>query len=172
MARLDRLLNKAKTHFDQGEHTLQAVAGAYEGKLMGKDAVRSGIFIATDQRLLFYAKKFTGYFSESFPYPNISSIEMGKNLLGHYITFFASGNHVTMKWIAEGDVRAFVDAVKTRMANAEPMPCPTPVLSPASRPEQPTDLIDQLERLGQLHAAGTLTDEEFSAKKADILKRL
>ena len=172
MAKLDRLLSKAKTHFDQGERVLQAVAGSYEGKLMGKDAVRSGIFIATDQRLLFYAKKFTGYFSESFPYPNISSIEMGKNLLGHYITFFASGNHVTMKWIAEGDVRAFADEVKARMANAKSAPDSAPVSNPASPPEQTTDLINQLERLGQLHAAGTLTDEEFSAKKADILERL
>ena len=32
--------------------------------------------------------------------------------------------------------------------------------------------MDQLERLGKLHAAGSLSDEEFAAKKAEILERL
>ena len=29
--------------------------------------------------------------------------------------------------------------------------------------------MDELERLGELHANGTLTDEEFAAAKANIL---
>ena len=131
---------------------------------MGRDSVRNGIFIATDQRLLFYAKKLTGYDFESFPYANISSMEMGKNLMGHYISFFSSGNSCKMKWISAGDVRAFVDTVKTQTAAVKSS------AAPAS--EQPPDPVDQLERLGKLHAAGVLTDEEFSAKKAEILARL
>ena len=35
--------------------------------------------------------------------------------------------------------------------------------------EQPPDDMDQLERLAQLHAQGILSDEEFAAKKAQIL---
>lgn len=31
------------------------------------------------------------------------------------------------------------------------------------------DQMEQLEKLGQLHESGVLTDEEFSAKKAQIL---
>ena len=131
---------------------------------MGRDSVRNGIFIATDQRLLFYAKKLTGYDFESFPYENISSMEMGKNLMGHYISFFASGNSCKMKWIKAGDVRAFVDTVKTQTAATKSSAAPSS--------EQPTDPVDQLERLGKLHAAGVLTAEEFSAKKAEILARL
>ena len=83
--------------------------------------------------------------------------------MGHYISFFVSGNSCKMKWI-EGDVRAFVDTVKTQMAATKS--------SAASSSEQPTDPVDQLERLGKLHAAGVLTDEEFSAKKSEILARL
>ena len=130
---------------------------------MGADSVRKGIFIATNQRLLFYAKKLLGYDFEALPYANISSMEMGKNLMGHYISFFVSGNSCKMKWI-EGDVRAFVDTVKTQMAATKS--------SAASSSEQPTDPVDQLERLGKLHAAGVLTDEKFSAKKSEILARL
>ena len=164
MAKIDRLLERAKEHFDEGEEPLQTVLGAYETKIMGGDSVRNGVFIATNQRLLFYAKKLTGFDIESFPYANISSMEMGKNLMGHYISFFASGNSCKMKWISDGDVRAFVDTVKAQTAAAKSSPAPSS--------EQPTDPVDQLERLGKLHAAGVLTDEEFSAKKAEILARL
>ena len=164
MAKIDKLLKQAKEHLDEGEQPLQTVLGAYETKIMGGDSVRNGIFIATDQRLLFYAKKLTGYDFESLPYANISSMEMGKNLMGHYISFFASGNSCKMKWIKVGDVRAFVDTVKAQTAAAK--------ASAAPLSEQPTDLVDQLARLGKLHAAGVLTDAEFSAKKAEILARL
>ena len=164
MAKIDRLLERAKEHLDEGEQPLQTILGSYETKIMGADSVRKGIFVATDQRLIFYAKKLTGYDFESFPYANISSMEMGKNLMGHYISFFASGNSCKMKWISNGDVRAFVDTVKTQTAAAKSS------AAPAS--EQPTDPVNQLERLGKLHAAGVLTDEEFSAKKGEILARL
>jgi len=39
----------------------------------------------------------------------------------------------------------------------------------APAPEQPPDDMDQLQRLADLHAKGILTDEEFAAKKAQIL---
>ena len=164
MAKIDKLLNKAKEHFHGEEQALQTVLGTYETTLNGHDFNRTGIFIATDQRLIFYAKKLTGFDLEAFPYANISSMEMSKSLMGHRIRFFASGNSVEMKWIQHGDVRAFVDSVKARMAAMKS--------SNTSSSEQPIDLVDQLGRLGELHAAGVLTAEEFSAKKAEILARL
>ncbi|WP_238347184.1 SHOCT domain-containing protein, partial [Nocardiopsis dassonvillei] len=33
-------------------------------------------------------------------------------------------------------------------------------------------IFQQIERLGELHARGLLTDEEFSAKKAELLGRI
>ena len=162
-AKLDKLLARAREHFDEGEQPLQTVLGAYETSIMGKDTDRTGILVATDHRLLFYAKKLTGYDFEALPYGNISSMEMGKGLMGHKVSFFASGNSCKMKWISVGDVRAFVDTVNARMA------APKSSADPAS--ERPMDPVDQLERLGKLHAAGVLTDEEFSAKKAEMLAR-
>lgn len=39
--------------------------------------------------------------------------------------------------------------------------------------EQPAeDPMQALQKLGQLHEAGVLTDEEFAAKKAEILQRM
>jgi hypothetical protein len=39
--------------------------------------------------------------------------------------------------------------------------------APAAAPEP--DLMDQLQKLGELHASGVLTDEEFAAQKAKLL---
>jgi len=56
---------------------------------------------------------------------------------------------------------------------AAPAPAaqPTPVQAPVAPPPPAAgdDLVAQLERLGQLAAAGVLTPEEFAAAKARLL---
>jgi hypothetical protein len=45
---------------------------------------------------------------------------------------------------------------------------PAPQAVPADAPEAPSD-VEQLQQLAKLHEQGILTDEEFSAKKQQIL---
>jgi hypothetical protein len=47
--------------------------------------------------------------------------------------------------------------------DAPAAPAPTPASPPAEDP------YERLKRLGELHAAGILTDEEFAAEKEKIL---
>ena len=185
MAKIDKLLERAREHFDEEERPLQAVCGAYETKIMGKDTVRNGIFIATDHRLLFYGKKWTGYDLEILPYEYISSMEMGVNWMGHYISFFAQGNSCKMKWISEGNaraynkmqgdartwvdtnVRAFVDTVKTQMARKSRRGTAAP------SPEQPTAPIDQRADIGRAEGASPgLPSSEQQTDPLDQLERL
>lgn len=57
---------------------------------------------------------------------------------------------------------------------------PPPAASPTGTPASPqasdsparVDIADELKKLGELHATGVLTDEEFQAKKTELLKRL
>ncbi len=79
-----------------------------------------------------------------------------------------------------------ITVVYTRPRKPLPMPMPpsppasslavaaTPIPAPVPRTEQAPqpDLMTQLEKLGELHEKGILTDEEFAAKKADILARM
>jgi hypothetical protein len=46
-------------------------------------------------------------------------------------------------------------------------PPPPPAAAPAAAPAP--DMIEQLKQLGELHAQGILTDEEFAAQKAKLL---
>ncbi|MFI7384623.1 DUF4429 domain-containing protein [Streptomyces sp. NPDC049813] len=55
-------------------------------------------------------------------------------------------------------------------------PAPHPALAPDPAPAPPEDdhdaLLRRLRELGELHRAGVLTDEEFTAAKGAVLKRL
>jgi len=48
----------------------------------------------------------------------------------------------------------------------------SPVTASPQNVTQEPDALDQLKKLAELHAAGILTDDEFAAKKADLLDRM
>jgi hypothetical protein len=184
MAKLEKLLEQAKAHLDPGEQVLAAIQGSYETKLMGSDTVRSGILVATQSRLVFYAKKMGGYDLESFDYGKISSFEQSKSMMGHSVSFFASGNKVHMKWISDqAAMQVFVNTVKsnlhggpqatipgTNVAQQGVAAQPAPPLAPSASPDE--DIMGKIRQLGELHEAGILSAEEFSTKKAELLARL
>ena len=99
MANYKKSLLLIKEHLKENETIKESIFGAYEGKSMGNDVTRNGILVATENRILFYAKKLFGFDLETFPFKNISSIEMSKGMMGHTITIYVSGNNVKMKWI-------------------------------------------------------------------------
>jgi hypothetical protein len=163
VTKVDKLVTQAQAHLEPGEEVLAAVAGAYETKRLGQESVRNGSLIATDRRLLFFAKKLGGYELESFPYHNISSFEQAKALvMGHSVNFFASGNNVTVKWIKDAQALGeLVGVVKARMGSKAETPVGT----------EP-DVMDQLRKLGELRDAGVLSTDEFESKKAKLLDQI
>jgi Bacterial PH domain/Short C-terminal domain len=163
VASLDKLLSKAQEHLEAGETVLVGVVGAYETEIMGNDTVRTGVLAATDRRLVFYAKKMMGYDLEVFPYENISSFEASKGMMGHKLSFFASGNKVVMKWIGKGDVALFLDTVRARIGKRQELP---------TEPQPAHDVAGQIRQLGELRAEGLITEEEFQTKKTELLSQL
>jgi Bacterial PH domain/Short C-terminal domain len=162
---IDRQLKRALDHLEDDEEVLASVAGVYQGELLGADIPRNGLLIATERRLVFYAKKFGGYDFESFPYSNISSFEQGRDLYGSYVHFFASGNRVEMRWIQKRRaLAALVDVVKDHMGRARE---PAPAAQMGDR-----DVPARLRTLTQLYEEGVVTTEEYAAKKAELLRDL
>ncbi|WP_372460829.1 SHOCT domain-containing protein [Gordonia paraffinivorans] len=53
-----------------------------------------------------------------------------------------------------------------------PAPAAEPVQGAASAPQGASDIVAAIESLADLHRRGILTDEEFAAKKAELLGRL
>lgn len=162
MAKLDRLLGLAQQHLEPGERIEAAVMGTYETKIMGSNGVRTGVLVATDRRLVFYAKKLGGYELESFPYQNISSFEGGKNLAGRYFRFAASGNDVTLKWINAGDIAQFEHLLRARAGTWPQAAAPAPAQPAGS-------VADELQKLAGLMQQGLISQQEFEAQKARLL---
>lgn len=179
MAKIEKLVEQAQTHLQSGEVIQEAVMGSYEAKLMGSDTVRAGVMLATDRRIVFYAKKLGGFDLESFPYGSISSFEQSKSMMGHQIKFFASGNTINLKWINDAEaLAAFVKILRHQQAApVAPAPNLEAAIIRTSAPSAPTPsssdvVFDQLRQLGQLRDAGIVTPEEFEAKKTELLARL
>lgn len=176
MAKIEKLLEQVKPHLESNEEVLAAIQGQYETSILGTDSIRTGVLLATHNRVVFFAKKLGGYELESFAYGNISSFEQGKNMMGHNIKFFASGNKVAMKWISDvKEMETFVGVVKGHMGANAPAPAAAAPAPPAPTPSVNDDragIIDAIKQLGSLHELGILNDDEFSGKKAELLAKL
>lgn len=61
--------------------------------------------------------------------------------------------------------RGVLDALAVRPAGSVPAVTPLPAVDQS-------DVIEQIKKLGELHAAGVLSDEEFSSKKTELLNRI
>jgi Short C-terminal domain len=61
-------------------------------------------------------------------------------------------------------------AMEQQGATAQPAPAPEPAPAPpAPAASAASDRISQLQQLASLHDSGALTDEEFTAAKAQVL---
>ncbi|WP_426310354.1 SHOCT domain-containing protein [Cellulosimicrobium sp. E-16] len=77
-------------------------------------------------------------------------------------------NRAQQSWEAQqaeaAQEQARIEAAAQQAAAQYAQPAPA---APAAAPQD--DLLGQLERLGQLHASGVLSDAEFAAAKAKLL---
>lgn len=157
MSKKEKLLTAAQEHL-KGETIKHVIEGTYETKLLKSENIKSGIFIATNTRIVFYAKKLFGYEMEDFPYSNISSMEHGKKGSGRYITFFASGNKVHMKWIPQDGFDNFLNFVKSNIGKKG-----------SAAPVAKESSSDEIRKFKELLDDGIITEEEFDAKKKQLL---
>lgn len=155
--KLDKLVSDAKSQLETGEVIHQSVLGAFKTKRLGTDSARVGALIATDRKIIFYGKKTFGFETEIFPFSSISSIELSKGVIGHKISIFASGNKAEMSGIASPNVNEFLSYVREHLGKKS-----------ESSAAASSD-ADELKKFADLRDAGIITDEEFNAKKKQIL---
>lgn len=93
---------------------------------------------------------------------------------------FAIISCVYLAVMAQGGwAQEMADAVVARLTPAAQVapqlpPSPPPVSAPLAPVAQAhgASLMEDLRKLGELHSTGVLTDAEFEAKKAELLKRV
>jgi len=149
------------------------------GQLVG---VRDQVVVATDRRVLILkhgAATGTAFGSKttSYSYEQLTSVEVRTGLAGCILEVSAAGvavaaggrvanavapNAVTFAKKQLPDVHAMANKIRERINPGAVAPVAVEAIDP----------LDQLPRLAALKDAGVLTDEEFAAKKTEILARL
>lgn len=104
--------------------------------------------------------------AEVTPVRSITSVQASKDgMLYTKVTAFASGNNIEFRF-AHDEAQRFKDTLMRLVLQGPPAPAAAP-----QPPPQP-DVMDQLRNLGELRDAGILSEDEFSAKKTELLSRL
>lgn len=150
-------IRNLEQYLNTTEHVLHMVQGRMEDK--------DGILVLTDERILFVFHGFINSRTEDFPLPAVSTISLNTGF-NSKIELHASGSNREIKNVMTTDARRLVDDARTRTGKQFGQ-ATAPTTAPAN-----TDVVDQLAKLGDLHKAGILTDDEFSVKKAELLARL
>ncbi|TDD54653.1 hypothetical protein E1286_05195 [Nonomuraea terrae] len=146
----------------EGEVVHHLAGGTYGGGL--------GLVALTGHRLLFLRDGWVNKATEDFPLEKISSVQWRSGLTQGVLTVFASGNKAEIKQLLNPDGKSIADAIRNRLAPVDnPSSAPTPPPPPAAPSEDP---LETLRRLGELRDMGVVTEAEFEAKKAQILRRI
>ncbi|GAA1223837.1 hypothetical protein GCM10009665_12640 [Kitasatospora nipponensis] len=120
----------------------------------------SGVLIVTDQRLMFVRSGAFSAASEEIPLANISGVLDRKGLaLAHIVVTGAGGITTTFASIGRTSVGPVMEAIRSHLTG----PTVTGDAPPAA------SAADEIRKLAGLRDAGILTEEEFSAKKKQLL---
>ena len=144
-----------------GEEVLEVSTGVAEVQRFGKKTERRGTLFITDRRVGVFTKKIGGHDMLDFSYGLLTSLEYKKGMMYGEITFLASGDNTRFHMIPKDIVESLVKIIRERMAMTSAKGGSTPT---------PLSVADELLKIAGLRDAGILTQEEFEAEKAKLLK--
>lgn len=155
MPSLEKLLAGAQQHLNPSEHIERAITGMYLSGIFKTKAGRKGALIATNQRIIFYAKGLTGYELDSHPYGEINNIETQRSVGTWQLRFTTARTTYHLRY-AKGEVEQFTQLVRPRIGQAMTQ-------APSS------SAAEQLTQYAALVQQGLMTPQEFEQQKARLL---
>jgi hypothetical protein len=134
----------------EDEEIENAVQGYYNNS--------QALLVATNKRILFVDKGIFSLKVEDFSYDKITTVQYETGLIFGKITIYASGNKSIIDNVGKSQAKNFSDWLRNK-------------ITPSSKKEATPDsnLSSQIEQLASLRDKGILTEEEFAAKKKQIL---
>lgn len=158
-------LKTLPSYMNEGEHIAHLTSGNYNGK--------AGLIVATDRRVLFLSAGVMGSQFEDIPLSKITSVQQSSAMLSASLVVHASGTKVEISNVIPKEAaKTLAEYVRSRTSDQSPgttSPEAATTESAASAQSPEPDLADQIRRLAELRDDGLLTDEEFSAKKRNLL---
>lgn len=152
-----REIKRLADHLWEGECVERLASGTYGGGM--------GLLALTDRRLLFLKDGIMSQTSEDFPFEKISSIQWSSGMMLGKIQVFVSGNKAEIESLGKDEGKQIVDAVRARISHGS-----APVAAPNPAPVGGgSDVAAQIQQLAALRDQGILTEDEFTAKKRQLL---
>lgn len=174
----ERILREGGRKLQKGQHSMAKSSGfPTEGALavLHEGIMTPKCLVVREEQIEFFTKE-TGALWQStngrhliLPMKDVTSVEI-KRQGGDNVVFGVSGGtggfSVKTHKIHADHVKRVLDEILERRDRNSPSAPEAPVMGGE---KSPTEVLTEL---AALHAAGVLSDEEFSAKKAEILGRM
>ena len=149
------------------DETLEAQLDGWLDKPSGQGGVinHNGQFVLTNKRACFYSKAPFEEIFETIPLSKITSVETSSLMGYRVLRLHTAHDDLEFKTL---EPKAFFDKLLAHLERLRNQPAGGSV-APAASAES---ITDQIKKLGELRDAGFLTNDEFNAKKAELLARL
>jgi len=115
----------------------------------------------TNARVIFFSSKLGGFESQTIDYDLIASVDYKKGMAFGELDIAAAGDHARAKQIPKKQVEELASRIKAKVAERRATPLATH--------HAPLDPADQIRKLADLRDEGILSEQEFQAKKTQIL---
>ena len=141
----------------------------YDDEKVGKGATCSfsgkpGLAVATSTRVIFVSKIMLNLLVEEFAYDKITSVQMDGGFLSNDIIITFGGSKVKFTGLVKAQCTELTNYIKEQVN--KPKSTGAVVHQTVN---VPTDPMDQIAKLAKLKEQGILTEEEFTAKKKQLL---
>jgi hypothetical protein len=119
-----------------------------------------GVLTVSDERLLFVHARWFATATEEIPFINISGVVHRKGWRGGIKVTGAGGITTIFHRISRRRVAPVMEAIQSHL---------TRHAAPSKRLSSPPSPAEEIKKLAELRDSGILTEEQFSAKKRQIL---
>ncbi|MCK9592939.1 MAG: SHOCT domain-containing protein [Methanoregula sp.] len=151
-------IDNAKSKFF---HNNEYVIGAFKGESPGLGLLNQYLIIS-NIRVIFWKRGLIEDINNSFNFDEISSVQENKVLLENGIELNIRGAKETFPYMSRDDVTLAVKLIREQMQKDKNKL--TPVIFDS--------IPAQIKKLAELRDSGILTEQEFTNKKTELLKRM
>lgn len=156
-----RELKSLRSILNENERVLSLAAGHYED--------HQGLIVMTERRLIFYEKGMARSRQEYSPYSKVSSIQTKTGMAYGGLTIYVSGNKAHLSHVLPKErVGEIGEYVRSRISDH--YPTETPRLEGSAAPLASPE--DRLRRLQAMLESDLISQDEYAAKRREILAEL
>jgi Bacterial PH domain len=112
-------------------------------------------------------KRLGGYDVRDFAYGLLTGCNYSMGMVHAKVELVTASDRTKMTQVLKDEAKRIVPLIRTQMATTSSSATPAPAAAP-----EPPDPAEQLKKLSELREADLLTEEEFQAKRAEVVDRL